>query len=122
MKLNLLKLFLINKLDLIVIMHQAFPNQILFGLLVVPNYRSKYAKKNFPDSSNLTLLKLSVFYRFWWYSWSLRLFLYSLTHPIGCFHPIGCVNEYPTMHYFGNSRHSLNDSTLILTEYLWKFQ
>ena len=36
---------------------------------------------------------------------------------------IGHINEYPTMHYFGNPRHT--DSMIayrILTEQLWKFQ
>ena len=33
------------------------------------------------------------------------------------------VNEYPTMHYFGNSRHTQTlIAYMILTEYLWKFQ
>ena len=32
---------------------------------------------------------------------------------------IGHVNEYPTMHYFENPRHSVNDS--ILYDFDWEF-
>ena len=36
---------------------------------------------------------------------------------------IGHVNEYPTMHYFGNPRHTQSMiAYIILTEYFWKFQ
>ena len=36
---------------------------------------------------------------------------------------IGLVNEYPTMHYFGNPRHTQSMiAYVILTGYLWKFQ
>ena len=36
---------------------------------------------------------------------------------------IGLVNEYPTMHYFGNPRHTRSMiAYMILTEYFWKFQ
>ena len=36
---------------------------------------------------------------------------------------IGHVNEYPTMHYFGNPRHTKSMiAYIILTEYFWKFQ
>ena len=36
---------------------------------------------------------------------------------------IGHVNEYPTMHGFGISRHTQSMIAYkILTEYLWKFQ
>ena len=36
---------------------------------------------------------------------------------------IGHVNEYPTMHYFGNPGHTQSMiAYMILTEYFWKFQ
>ena len=36
---------------------------------------------------------------------------------------VGHVNEYPTMHYFGNPRHTQSMiAYMILTEYFWKFQ
>ena len=36
---------------------------------------------------------------------------------------IGRVNEYPTIHYFGNPRHTQSMvAYMILTEYFWKFQ
>ena len=36
---------------------------------------------------------------------------------------IGQVNEYPTMHYFGNLRHTQSMiAYMILTEHYWKFQ
>ena len=36
---------------------------------------------------------------------------------------IGPVNECPTMHYFGNPRHTQSMiAYVILTEYFWKFQ
>ena len=36
---------------------------------------------------------------------------------------IGHVNEYPTMHSFGNPRHTQSIiAYMILTEYFWKFQ
>ena len=36
---------------------------------------------------------------------------------------IGHVSEYPTMHYFGNPRHTQSMiAYMILTEYFWKFQ
>ena len=65
-------------------MSQAFPDQTLFGLLLVP-------KQNLPDSRNMSLLESPMYYRFWWYSRSFGLLIKHL---------IGYVNEYPTMHYF----------------------
>ena len=39
------------------------------------------------------------------------------------FFPIGHVKEYPTMHYFGNPRHTQSMITyMILSEYFWKFR
>ena len=36
---------------------------------------------------------------------------------------VGHVNEFPTMHYFGNPGHSHSMIAYkILTEYFWKFQ
>ena len=36
---------------------------------------------------------------------------------------LGHVNEYPTMHYFGNPGHNQsNDTYMILTEYFWRLQ
>ena len=36
---------------------------------------------------------------------------------------IGHVNEYPTMHYFGNPKRTQSMiAYMILSEYLWKFQ
>ena len=36
---------------------------------------------------------------------------------------IGHVNEYPTIHHFGNPRHTQSMVAYkILTEYFWKFQ
>ena len=46
-------------------------------------------------------------------------------HPIYLYVTIsiGHVNEYPTMHYFGNPRHTQPMiAYIILTEYFWKFQ
>ena len=40
-----------------------------------------------------------------------------------CSGTIGHVNEYPTMHYFGNPGHTQSMTVYkILTEYFWKFQ
>ena len=40
-------------------------------------------------------------------------------------YPIGYVDEYPTMHYFWNPRHTqsmIAFENMILTEYFWKFR
>ena len=56
------------------------------------------------------------------------LFHLSGWYLFGCTHrpmvvPIGHVNEYPTMHCFGNPRHTQSMIVyMIWTEYFWRFQ
>ena len=49
--------------------------------------------------------------------------LYLIFANITVFTEIGHVNDYPSMHYFGNSRHTQQMLVYkILTEYFWKLQ